>query len=228
MLRFFLIALATLIICAGVATWAFSDRKVLTGSARQAAAVLETETYFEATGVLLRYDGSGTRTWYLLYADGEESYMRKELRFDHERGCAPQAGDMPCVTRDTGESSGYTPGSYVRIRGYKGGQRILVDSVRAVEVPAAYRPITVEEGATYRGETYTLTIDRVYLSDRCELYLGCFDASIPRVAFSFAGGKGSAEKLLVPGMLIDTVIGKLVLMSANAETKTASFIVLSD
>lgn len=228
MLRFFLIALATLIVCAGVLTWALSDRKVLTDSARQAAAVLETETYFEASGILLRYDGAGVQGWYLLYEDGSQRYMRKELRFDHERGCAPQGGDLPCVSHDPGETVAYAPGSYVRVRGYKGGQRILVDSIRAEEAPIYMRPITLAEGETRTIGAHTLTLDRVYRSDECELYLGCFDISIPRVAFSYALGKETGQKTLVPGMLIDTVIGKAVVVSGNPEAKTAALIVLPD
>lgn len=227
-MRILLIAIATIIVCAGVLTWALGDRRVLTDSARQAAAVLETQTHFEASGMLLRYEGSGVRAWYLLYADAGGDYVRKELRFTGERGCTPQAGDLPCVTHDDGEVVSYTPGSYLRIRGEKGGQRILVDQVRVLEAPREMRPVSLSVGESYAVTDYTLTLERVYRSDECELYLGCFDPSIPRIAFSYSGGREEGKKTLVPGMLIDTVIGKVVVVSGNPEAGTASFIVLPD
>lgn len=227
-MRILLIAVATIIVCAGVLTWALDDRRVLTDSARQAANVLETQTHFEASGTLLRYEGSGVRAWYLLYVDAGGDYIRKELRFSHERGCTPQAGDLPCVTHDEGEVVSHAPGSYIRIKGEKGGQRILVDAVRVLETPEEFRPITLSAGESYVATMYTLTLERVYRSDDCELYLGCFDPSIPRVAFSYRGGRDEGKKTLVPGMLIDTTIGKVVVVSGNPEASTASLIVLPD
>jgi len=127
--------LVLVLVAAGVATWIQRDPLTLADRAQadELPDIVEPERHeFLGEGIVVRYQSGAVPTYYLLYETKGNRFVRKELRFTETRGCAPAAGDLPCVYLPGPNPVPVPIGSHVRVQGLLDAQRIVVKSIDVV------------------------------------------------------------------------------------------------
>jgi hypothetical protein len=66
---------------------------------------------------------------FLLYQMDDGESRTKQLIFSGKRGCATQAGDLPCVSEVYEQSPQLQAGQRIRVTGAIVGDQILVDRI---------------------------------------------------------------------------------------------------
>ncbi|KND49517.1 MAG: hypothetical protein AB203_00350 [Parcubacteria bacterium C7867-008] len=95
------------------------------------------DQYVDITGMILLDIAGSNSVPYIQYATKNEKVATKQLIFAGSRGCAANAGDLPCVAVDTDAAyPQYPTGTNVRVRGMQTADRILVYQIDVV-TPAA-------------------------------------------------------------------------------------------
>lgn len=221
-----------ILLLSGVYVWVFEERDVLTPIARAnpeavtgSVTTFGTDTEFVAEGVLLRYQSSDIPVYYLLYENQSHRFIRKELRFTDVRGCSAQAGDLPCVFQTDQNAPPVPLGSYVRVAGVLDAQRVEVDSLMlAQDERANYHTFTARMGELRELDTMSARLLAVRSSDGCTLFVGCYADDIPQASFEVTSKGRTSDATLVPGMVLNVPGGVLVLVWADAESGSATFI----
>ncbi|KND50828.1 MAG: hypothetical protein AB202_00280 [Parcubacteria bacterium C7867-007] len=109
---------------------------ILTASVANAISENE-DQYVDRTGMILLDTAGGTSVPYIQYATDNEKVATRQLIFAGSRGCAANAGDLPCVAVDPDAAyPQYPTGTNVRVRGMQMADRILVYQIDVV-TPAA-------------------------------------------------------------------------------------------
>ncbi|HYE23239.1 MAG TPA: hypothetical protein VEA92_02175 [Candidatus Paceibacterota bacterium] len=181
---------------------------------------------FMGEGIVVRYQSNTTPIYYLLYETQGHRFVRKELRFTEERGCAPSAGDLPCVY-PSGENTLPVPiGSHVRVSGVLDAQRILVESLEIVpDYDGDFAIGTVEVGQEFAANEVQAYVHEVYSGGACEVLLGCYREGIPRVRFTVRTDDDQREITMVPGMLEYIPDGAVLLLWGDEARGSATFVI---
>jgi hypothetical protein len=87
------------------------------------------DTYIEVTGTALMDTTAGLPAVpFIQYITTDHSLVTKQLIFANSRGCAPTAGDIPCVPSYSADSAypDLTTGERISVKGYIRSDRLLV------------------------------------------------------------------------------------------------------
>ena len=224
----FVISLLAIIV---VATGVFVFLKDQVTYARAAADAVEDvappTNEVSVVGAVVRYERGDHTLYYLLYEYEEGEFRRAELKFSRARGCNVNEGDLPCVPGTNRVVAPPVPmGSVVRVTGTYVAPKIYVESIEEAE-SSAFAVVEVTEGdtRTVAGIEIGAGTIRYGGANACEVYLGCYDAEIPRTDLLLVAGKWDREVTLVPGMLASVPGGVVSVLEAEPGRDAALLLV---
>jgi|GEM_PF-5136468 len=86
--------------------------------------------YAVLTGIVVYDSGSETPVPYIAYERPEGGMRTKQLIFG-DRGCSPEAGDIPCASGESAEF-GIPEGATIRVLGVVNGDQIFVERIEGI------------------------------------------------------------------------------------------------
>lgn len=220
------LVLAGFLLVSGVYLWFAGNVGTMPIKDQTAAVVEAREESFKAEGVLLAYTASDSPTYYLLYETQSHSFARKEVRFTKERGCTPTAGDLPCVLHVDPNEPPVPLGSFVYISGTLVAQRVQVEELRSAgDLDERFSVEWLDKGSTVTQHKISVSLLGTRFSEGCEVFVGCFNITIPKAVLYIDAGNQRREITLVPGMLTNVPGGAVALIWASPEQDSAYIVI---
>lgn len=224
----FVISLLAIIV---IATGVFVFLKDQVTYARAAADAVEeaapSTNEVSVVGAVVRYERGDHTLYYLLYEYEEGEFRRAELKFSSGRGCNVSEGDLPCVPGTNRVTDPSVPvGSVVRVTGTYVAPKIYVESIEEAESDA-FAIVEVSEGNTRSASGIEIDTGDIRYGSKntCEVFLGCYDAEIPRTDLLLVAGKWDREVTLVPGMLASVPGGVVSVLEAEPDRDAALLLI---